>query len=113
MKKTFINRKQELEKLRKMKDLRSPPFIVIVGRRRIGKTRLVQEFLNEFHLACINYDSEEIKRLLSGAVSGYSAEEGIVDPVWNQNALIYPSVTSTDDTKKSNKVSGSSDKKFH
>ena len=41
----FIDRKKELEHLNKLKSLSPSPFIAIVGRRRVGKTRLVQEFI--------------------------------------------------------------------
>jgi len=41
----LIDRKVELDRLKDLNDLKSPPFVVIVGRRRVGKTRLVQEFL--------------------------------------------------------------------
>ena len=41
----FIDRTTELDTLRERLTLGSPPFIVLVGRRRVGKTRLVHEFL--------------------------------------------------------------------
>ncbi|MEW5936834.1 MAG: ATP-binding protein [Candidatus Thermoplasmatota archaeon] len=40
----FIDRGDELRRLRALSRLKSPPFVVLVGRRRVGKTRLVQEF---------------------------------------------------------------------
>jgi len=41
----FYDRKEELSLLNKLSSSRGFKFIVIYGRRRIGKTRLVQEFL--------------------------------------------------------------------
>ena len=40
----FIGRKIELEKLKSVLELRSASLIVINGRRRIGKSRLIEEF---------------------------------------------------------------------
>ncbi len=42
----FIDRKNELAHLKELKPLTPSPFIVIVGRRRVGKTRLVREFIS-------------------------------------------------------------------
>jgi len=47
MKIDFIGRKKELGLLYRLRDLEPPPFLVIVGRRRVGKTRLVQEFIKD------------------------------------------------------------------
>lgn len=44
MKPIFIGRKQELESLNKLLKKRSASLIVIQGRRRIGKSRLIEEF---------------------------------------------------------------------
>ena len=40
----FIGRKRELNILRDLLQLRIPSFVVVKGRRRIGKSRLVEEF---------------------------------------------------------------------
>jgi uncharacterized protein len=40
----FIGRKEELEWLRRLLRKQSASFVVIRGRRRIGKSRLIQEF---------------------------------------------------------------------
>ncbi|MDX1812958.1 MAG: polysaccharide biosynthesis protein, partial [Gammaproteobacteria bacterium] len=45
----------------------------------------VSQYISEIELACINYDTNKIKNLLLSAISGYSSNEVIVDPVWNQN----------------------------
>lgn len=42
--KTFIGRKEELKQLRELQKRRSASLVIIRGRRRIGKTRLVEEF---------------------------------------------------------------------
>jgi uncharacterized protein len=42
--KVFIGREKELEKLQALKSKAGPCFVVIKGRRRIGKSRLVAEF---------------------------------------------------------------------
>ncbi len=47
MKIDFIGRKKELDLLDSLRDLEPPPFLVVVGRRRVGKTRLMQEFIKD------------------------------------------------------------------
>ncbi|MGE3954430.1 MAG: ATP-binding protein [Parachlamydiales bacterium] len=42
--KPFIGRQKELKKLHLLKNKRAASFVVIRGRRRIGKSRLIQEF---------------------------------------------------------------------
>ena len=41
---TFIGRKKELEQLRRLLDKPTASLVVVKGRRRIGKSRLIQEF---------------------------------------------------------------------
>lgn len=43
----FVGRERELKQLRELFDHRIAQFVVIKGRRRIGKSRLVQEFSNQ------------------------------------------------------------------
>jgi len=61
----FINRKNELEFLKKSYNSKGPEFIVIYGRRRIGKTELVLKFLKNhpgiYFLATKEGDRENIK----------------------------------------------------
>jgi len=44
---TFIGRKHELSRLKQLQDKKIASFVVIQGRRRIGKSRLVQEFAKD------------------------------------------------------------------
>ncbi|NQY74018.1 MAG: ATPase, partial [Candidatus Margulisbacteria bacterium] len=44
----FIGRKVELERLKKLRKKKTASLIVCRGRRRIGKSRLIQEFGNTF-----------------------------------------------------------------
>lgn len=44
----FIGRQKELAKLKQMADSRVASLIVLKGRRRIGKTRLAEEFGKEY-----------------------------------------------------------------
>jgi AAA+ ATPase superfamily predicted ATPase len=41
----FIGRGEELARMEALAGLSPPPFLVVVGRRRVGKTRLVREFI--------------------------------------------------------------------
>lgn len=45
---TFVGRQAELERLIETTHKRTASFIVVRGRRRIGKSRLIQEFAKEF-----------------------------------------------------------------
>ncbi len=45
---TFIGREKELKKLRSFTQKKIASFIVVKGRRRIGKSRLIQEFAKSF-----------------------------------------------------------------
>src|SRR5665647_88418 len=43
----FIGREEELKKLRELHQKKSASFVVIHGRRRIGKSRLISEFCKD------------------------------------------------------------------
>ena len=62
----FIGRKVELEKLNTEYE-RDGGFVVIYGRRRVGKTTLIKEFLKKktafYFLATEELESQSIKRL--------------------------------------------------
>ena len=45
--KKFVNRKKELETLRKEYSRKEASFVVIYGRRRVGKTALIKEFCKD------------------------------------------------------------------
>ena len=67
----FIGRKSELEKLNTEYG-RDSSFVVIYGRRRVGKTTLIKEFLKEktafYFLATEELESQSMKRL-AGVIS--------------------------------------------
>lgn len=62
----FIGRKNELSKLDEEYNWDSS-FVVIYGRRRVGKTTLIKEFLNKktafYFLATEELESQSMKRL--------------------------------------------------
>ena len=62
----FIGRKREMEKL-ESEYSRDSSFVVIYGRRRVGKTTLIKEFLKDktafFFLATEEIESQSMKRL--------------------------------------------------
>lgn len=53
----FINRTNELNMLKKQYEQKEAAFVVIYGRRRIGKSRLIQEFVKEKR--CISFLATE------------------------------------------------------
>jgi len=65
----FINRKYELNFLNKKYDEDKPQLIIIYGRRRIGKTELIKEFISGkkavYHLCTADSIEENIKYLKS------------------------------------------------
>ena len=66
----FIGRKGELSKLH-AEYSRDSSFVVIYGRRRVGKTTLIKEFLKEktafYFLATEELESQSMKRLAHAA----------------------------------------------
>ena len=63
----FINRDRELKYLNSRYESGRPEFIIIYGRRRIGKTRLITEFLNGktgIYFLSLDYSESENIRLL-------------------------------------------------
>ena len=62
----FIGRKREMEKL-ESEYSRDSSFVVIYGRRRVGKTTLIKEFLKDktafYFLATEEIESQSMKRL--------------------------------------------------
>ena len=62
----FIGRKREMEKL-ESEFSRDSSFVVIYGRRRVGKTTLIKEFLKNktafYFLATEEIESQSMKRL--------------------------------------------------
>ena len=69
----FIGRKEELNTLEK-EFRRDGSFVVIYGRRRIGKTTLIKEFIKDkqafYFLATEEVESQSMKRL-AGVVAGH------------------------------------------
>ncbi len=65
----FYNRQEELSLLNKITSARGLKFIVIYGRRRIGKTRLVQEFLTDKEYAYIFVPKDKTVDLFLGELS--------------------------------------------
>lgn len=63
----FINRKNELESLNRLYSKEGFQFIPIYGRRRVGKTRLIQEFIKDkpaiYYLADSVSEREQLKNL--------------------------------------------------
>ena len=66
----FIGRKSELSKLNAEYN-RESSFVVIYGRRRVGKTTLIKEFLKEktafYFLATEELEIQSMKRLMPDA----------------------------------------------
>ncbi|MEJ5228158.1 ATP-binding protein, partial [Thermodesulfovibrio sp.] len=63
----FINRKNELESLNRLYSKEGFQFVPIYGRRRVGKTRLIQEFIKDkpaiYYLADAVSEREQLKNL--------------------------------------------------
>lgn len=73
----------------------------------------ILHYMSEFEAASNKFETKKIKLLLQEAVSGYVAEEDIVDPVWNQFCLINSNVSESGGTLKINEEIEPSDKKYH
>ncbi|MFH1147667.1 MAG: ATP-binding protein [Pseudomonadota bacterium] len=74
----FINREKELVFLKKAHAERKPQFIVIYGKRRVGKTELVKQFFTDiphvYYLSDKASEKEQL-RLLSEKVGIFSGDE--------------------------------------
>lgn len=70
----FIDRKVELDRLSLLSGIKSPPFVVIVGRRRVGKTRLIQEFLSQINQSCYFFVEEKKPQVLLNEFSAILGE---------------------------------------
>lgn len=77
----FLNRVQELAWLRQRYESANAEFIILTGRRRVGKTALLNEFATAkegvYFLAYID-SADALLRNVSAAVWG--AEHGVVYP---------------------------------
>ncbi len=63
------------------------PKIMRAAEEKLSWQQLL-EYRSKFEEAIMTFETMKIKLLLEEVVSGYSAEEDIVDPVWNQSVLI-------------------------
>ena len=55
---SFIGRAPELERLNQIAEKNSASLVVIKGRRRIGKSRLVKEFAKNYNFYSLNSNIE-------------------------------------------------------
>ena len=103
MKKKFVNREKELAFLNKEFQQYESSFVIIYGRRRIGKTALIKKFIENktavYFLASEEMESENIpkipiKWIHHGMLVATSHEDGLpsVCPIW-KDKLPYKSVT--------------------
>ncbi len=102
----FIDRKKELKKLEKLVSLTPPPFLIVVGRRRVGKTRLIQEFIKDKKNSVYFFVEEKRGEVL---LEGWSEElgEGFVFTSWEsfiRNVLEKYSVVVIDEFQNFSRV---------
>ena len=75
---SFINREAELETLNNEYSSKSSSLMIIYGRRRVGKTTLISEFINGkkamYFLADKETEKESMKRFAS-ALADYTGDE--------------------------------------
>lgn len=74
----FIDREQELEFLEERYRSGNSELIILYGRRRIGKTRLLNEFLQDkagIYFLCVGYSEAENLRLLQTQMGDFLGDE--------------------------------------
>ena len=75
----FIGRENEIKQLRERSESQSPEFVVVYGRRRVGKTFLIlQAFDNRFDFYLTGLYKKSMRRQLenfANALSDYSGED--------------------------------------
>ena len=78
----FVNRKNELESLEKAYTARNTNFIVIYGRRRVGKTELIKQFLKDksgFYFLADRLPEKENLKTLTRILKDFFNDEFIAD----------------------------------
>lgn len=89
--KTFKNRVKELELLKELYEKRTSKLIVLYGRRRVGKTELLREFLKVHNglyiLARQESEAEQLKKISSQIAEYYNDNVLKISPFNNWDAL--------------------------
>ena len=81
----FTDRIQESQKLKKALSQKEPSFVVVYGRRRLGKSTLLKRVLKKSDVYFMADNSEESmqKRLLALAIAAqYKNFDSVVYPDW-------------------------------
>ena len=102
----FINRVDELHRLKRLRGLGPSPFVVIVGRRRVGKTRLVREFMKDIDNSAYFFVEEKRAHLLLSEFSSL-VSEGLLFRDWEgfiRHALTSFEVVVIDEFQHFNRV---------
>lgn len=77
---SFVNREEELRLLNELWLKGTPEFVVVYGRRRIGKTRLIMEFLKDkphIYFQCLPVSDEVNLRRLAKVARRHVGFKGI------------------------------------
>ena len=89
--KTFKNRVKELDFLNELYQKDSAKLIILYGRRRVGKTKLLKEFLKKhkgvYLLARQESETEQFKKLSSQIAEFYNDEVLKLNPFSNWDSL--------------------------
>ena len=81
----FVNRTQELERINHLRTRKESMLLVLYGRRRIGKTRLLQQIINENDIHFIADQSETplqieaFAKIISSHITGFDT---VIYPDW-------------------------------
>ena len=81
----FVAREKELEKLNKRYEADALEFVVVYGRRRVGKTALINEFVKDkpvIYFSAINTNAKDNLEMLSKAIYQYSYPDAENNPVF-------------------------------
>ena len=78
----FVGREKELDKLEKLYDTDKFQFVVMYGRRRVGKTRLVNQFIKNknaiYFMAQETTEKENLKALSASIAYTFARDENLV-----------------------------------
>ena len=81
----FVAREKELDKLNKRYKTDTMEFVAIYGRRRVGKTALINEFVKDkpvIYFSAINANSKDNLEILSKAIYTYINPDASDNPVF-------------------------------
>jgi len=78
----LINRKSELKALEELYNREGLRFVIVTGRRRIGKSRLIEEFIRDRKHIRVQFEKRNVGRNIMRLNEGIASHDGIPTPAF-------------------------------